>query len=160
MIRIEFTVQGRPRPKGSTIAFRHSKTGKVITRASNADRLETWQERIGQAAKHAMAQAGLTEPAIPRGPVTVWLTLRLARPLTHYIARDGRRLRPDSPIRHAQPPDLDKLTRAVLDGLTDARVWGDDGQVSSMSVLKRWTNSDQEGVEVIIAELGEEGQAP
>ena len=39
------------------------------------------------------------------------------------------------PLPHVKP-DLDKLIRAMNDSLTDARVWGDDGQVTTISARK------------------------
>ena len=42
-------------------------------------------------------------------------------------------------------PDIDKLARAILDALTDARVWPDDGQVVTMHVEKRY---GEPGVEI------------
>nr|DAN37658.1 MAG TPA: Endodeoxyribonuclease RusA [Caudoviricetes sp.] len=42
----------------------------------------------------------------------------------------------------AVKPDLDKLTRAVFDALTDAGVWRDDSRVVDMRVTKRYEDAE------------------
>ena len=51
----------------------------------------------------------------------------------------------DLPIKELYPlsyrrgsGDIDKLARAVLDGVSDARVWLDDAQVVSLSAAKSY----------------------
>ena len=119
---ITFHVPGLPRPKGSTVAFRHSKTGRIVTRASNADRLEPWEAVVRLAAKGA-----IREPLT--GPVCVEVEFELPRPQGHY--RSGKRageVRDSAPPLPTTKPDLDKLLRACLDALTGV-AWGDDAQV-------------------------------
>jgi Holliday junction resolvase RusA-like endonuclease len=44
-------------------------------------------------------------------------------------------------VRRLEPtvkPDLDKLVRAVLDGITDARAWNDDSQVIAVWATKSY----------------------
>lgn len=50
-----------------------------------------------------------------------------------------------------EPPDLDKLVRAVGDALTDAGVWSDDAQVVAWNAWKRRTApGEPEGVWVTL----------
>jgi Holliday junction resolvase RusA-like endonuclease len=49
-------------------------------------------------------------------------------------------------------PDVDKCIRAVFDGLTDARVWADDGQVVSVHA-QQWYADDKPGVRVVVGAL-------
>ncbi len=50
-----------------------------------------------------------------------------------------------------QPPDLDKLVRAIGDALTDAGVWLDDAQVVGWSAWKRRTApGEPEGVSITL----------
>ena len=53
-------------------------------------------------------------------------------------------------------PDIDKLIRAILDGLTDAQVWHDDGQVVWLQAAKRYigtTGLHGPGVHITIGEM-------
>jgi Holliday junction resolvase RusA-like endonuclease len=46
-------------------------------------------------------------------------------------------------------PDSDKLLRAVLDGLTEAGVWRDDGQVVQGTFIKRYClDGEPPGIQV------------
>lgn len=49
-------------------------------------------------------------------------------------------------------PDLDKLERALLDGLTDSGVIWDDALVVSMTASKRY--ADRPHVRVLITDMG------
>jgi hypothetical protein len=51
-------------------------------------------------------------------------------------------------------PDIDKLVRAVLDGLTDV-VYRDDEQVTSLTAVKQY--GEQEGVWIRITDRGKLG---
>ena len=53
-------------------------------------------------------------------------------------------------------PGADKLARAVLDALTDAAVWEDDGQVADLHVYKRFADAEGEvaGVMCRVEALG------
>ena len=91
----------------------------------------------------------MSEPL--REAVSVSITFYLRRGVGHYgTGRNAERLAPRSPVYPTKPPDLDKLTRAIFDSLTDARVWVDDAQVCSMLIRKRWTDrfTGEQGVEV------------
>jgi len=73
---------------------------------------------------------------IQSGPVVVSLCFGLLRPKTSSEPFPGKR------------PDIDKLTRAVLDSLTDARIWRDDGQVQTLHACKTW--SLEPGVDIAV----------
>lgn len=47
---------------------------------------------------------------------------------------------------HAQKPDADNVTKAVLDALTDCEAWCDDAQVASCLVIKRWAIKEPQTV--------------
>ena len=57
--------------------------------------------------------------------------------------------------RQAMTEHLDKLLRAVLDGVTDAGAWRDDSQVAQLSAVKRWADAETPGggVHLTISEL-------
>lgn len=126
MIRV--IVAGQPAPQGSK---RHVGGGRMVEQSKA---VAPWREAVRAETQRAMNGAHPLE-----GPVQVWVTFRLHRPKGHY--RTGRNshllsvLAPDWPYRL---PDLDKLCRAVLDGLTAGGAWGDDAQVVSLNALKEF----------------------
>lgn len=128
----EFFVAGIPRPKGSMKAFASKTTGKVITVEDNK-LSKDWQEAITAAAKMNAPQFLLN------GAVELHLLFHFEKPASAK--------RPSPSVR----PDLDKLCRAVLDGLTKARMYDDDGQVCQIKAEKKY--SDTPGVHVTICAL-------
>jgi crossover junction endodeoxyribonuclease RusA len=73
------------------------------------------------------------------GAVHCEITFRMPRPQGHYgTGRNAGQVRPGAPAYPASKPDLDKLIRAVLDGLTDGGAWKDDGQVVALAARKMY----------------------
>ncbi len=114
---ISFQVHGLPIPQGSTRAWvLHGKP--VIT--SSAKGLATWRRLVADVAQNYA-------PAEPwEGPVGIELHFGLPKPKS---APKRKRVWPD------KRPDLDKLTRAVLDALTYV-VFADDSQVVDIRASK------------------------
>jgi len=50
-------------------------------------------------------------------------------------------------------PDLDKLVRAVCDGLTDAGIWDDDSQVIRLIARKDYADNCEPGVDIQVTRL-------
>ena len=114
---ISFLVHGLPVPQGSTRAWLIN--GKpVIT--STAKGLGTWRRLVADVAQRFAPD----EPW--EGPVGIDLHFGLPKPKS---APKRRRVWPD------KRPDLDKLTRAVLDALTYV-VFADDSQVVEIRATK------------------------
>lgn len=89
-----------------------------------------------------MAQAKRLQPIA--GPVTLSVDAVFERPPSHWRKYD---LKPDAP---AWPrADGDNILKAVADALTDAGVWGDDDQVVSWSIQKRFASRSQKARTVI-----------
>ena len=107
-------VNGTPVPQGS-------KTARVVgNRAVMWDSnpmLKAWRENVAQATWRTMDGNQCDEPVA----VTIWFYLD--RPKT--VKRD----------RPSVKPDLDKLCRAVLDGITDSCL-ADDAQVIELNAAK------------------------
>lgn len=80
-------------------------------------------------------------------PIAIEVTFYLERPATIPVAK-----RP-WPIK---PPDLDKLLRGVLDGLTDAGVWDDDGQVVKITAWKVYADTRDPGCEITVSPISDE----
>lgn len=114
---IAFHVRGLPVSQGSARAWLVN--GKpVIT--STAKGLATWRRLVADVAQ------GYAPPDLWEGPLHVDLTFGLPKPKS---APKTRRVWPD------KRPDLDKLTRAVLDSLTHI-VFRDDSQIVGLSAVK------------------------
>ena len=130
---LTFTVRGIPVPQGSVKAFMAGGKARVATKSAP---LIAWRTAIATAAASAMGD----EPVMT-GPVVVRATFRLPRPAS-------------APKRVQVPavrPDIDKLTRALLDGMTGVVV-KDDALVVVLGVDKVY--SDTPGVAVTVTRWG------
>lgn len=138
---IKFTVNGTPVPQGSGFAV--SKHGQVFNPRTAATR--PWREAIRAETQRA------AEVPIP-GPVFVHIAFRLRRPKGHYrTGRNAHLLKDTAPRYPDGKPDIDKLTRAVLDGLTEGGAFADDAQVVSLAVDKHY--GDMPGADIQVEEM-------
>lgn len=132
---LEVWVTGVPAAQGSK---RHVGNGRMIEQSK---RVKPWREAVAYTALRQRSKIGgpLT------GPLMLDALFVLPRP------RTSTRTWPN--IR----PDLDKYLRAVMDALTTAGVWGDDGQVVAISAAKKYPNTvtPHAGVRLIIREVAE-----
>lgn len=132
MTKLHIVVPGRPVPQGSKRAFVQG--GRAIMRESAGDKLSTYRGDICRAAREVM---GAFEDPPYQGAVYVGLEFRFPRPRSHYrTGRNAELLRDNAPSHLTRPPDIDKLSRAVLDALMFAGVFHDDGQVVSLIARK------------------------
>ena len=115
-----FWVAGVPAPQGSKRAF--SRGGRTVL-VEMSKELPAWR-----AAVTAAARAAHQGPPLD-GPLAVTIDLHLPRPKSVPPRR-----RPYPSVT----PDLYKLARAVLDGITDARLWTDDARVVDLTLTKRY----------------------
>jgi Holliday junction resolvase RusA-like endonuclease len=137
---ITFTVYGRPQSKGSKRLV-HTKTGKTQMFDTNRKAAD-WQAAVSAAAGAEYSGELLD------GPVCVNVACVFARPKSHYrTGRNAHLRRDDAPERHAQKPDIDKVLRALLDGLTGI-VWRDDSQVAEVYAAKCWGDQDSTNVTI------------
>ena len=113
------TVLGEPRPKGSVDTY--GKGAPVVHRNKDWERTIHWE---------ALKQWRLLNQAvITAGAIGLRLTFHLSR---------GKTVRRETPwVR----PDIDKLERAVLDGLTGV-VFKDDAQVTRIVAVKRYADTE------------------
>ncbi len=127
---ITFFVAGVPAPQGSTRAF--VVKGRPIITHSNRNTKE-WRQRIATEAQ------ALGVPCTD-GPVVVRLTFNMPRPKSL----------PKKVSYHTKKPDIDKLARAVLDGITGILI-RDDSQVWSLSATKTYARAiDPSGVQILL----------
>lgn len=118
-------MEGTPIPQGS---MKHIGNGRMIH--SRATDLATWRALIALAAKSAGCKPILA-------PIKITMRFRLKKPKT--VKRDFPTV----------PPDLDKLIRGVLDGLTNV-AYADDSQVIDINAQKVY--SEALGVDIEISE--------
>jgi len=118
---LTFHVLGTATPQGSGRVIR----GVLITKTPA---LSYWRSQVAERGERAMLDAGLDTLD---GPIGVGLVFRLPMPATRPAWQ-----RALGQLPAWRRPDLDKLERAVLDGLTDGGVYRDDGQVTRLTATK------------------------
>lgn len=134
---LEFFCPGVPQPQGSARAF--VRGGRAVVTSANA-RLRPWRAAVTAAAAEAHRDAPPFDV-----PVFVTAEFTFPRPAGHFGKRG---LLPSAPEWPAVRPDLDKLTRALLDSLTDAGVIRGDALVVRLAVDKHY--DDRPGVCVAV----------
>ena len=141
---IEVAVEGRPAPKGSRIAGR-TKTGHTYTRPASKYE-EPWIEAV-----KAAAQIVMRHHETPAPPYEVRLEFHLKR------AKERRKDAPEWPT----VGDVDKLARAVIDGLVKGGAMQDDRHVTALTATKRFADpGEPTGVIAGIRSLAPERASP
>ncbi len=123
---VDFTVKGTPVAQGSMVVMR----GRV--RHSESDRLNGWRNDIAAACLKEMRDTTHWKPEyLPQ--ITLWegpVSLEL-----YFTYRPKKKA--ESETQKMTAPDLDKLSRAVLDALTGV-LYVDDKQVSQITAYKSY----------------------
>ena len=132
---VSYFVAGPPVPQGSKKAMIHPHTRRAMLIDDNADELKPWRARV----KYETIVAWRGRRQI-KGPVKIELEFRMLR------QKSVTREYPD--VR----PDIDKLMRAIFDGITEAGAWEDDSRVCKTSATKIYCTS-QPGVAITIEPL-------
>lgn len=128
-------VHGDPAPQGSKNAYRRG--SKILLVEANKA-LKPWREAV---TLHARRYTGAHTGA---KPLRVGYVFYLPRP------KSVRRHRP-----HVKP-DLDKLIRAVNDGISAAGVWDDDSRPVTITATKHYADGDNPpGCLIRIEEINE-----
>jgi Holliday junction resolvase RusA-like endonuclease len=113
-----FWVPGRPVPQGSKRGFVSGNRAVLVD--VNRESLGAWRSSVALAAAEAAAGKEIA------GAIELEAAFFLTPPIS------TRRRYPS--VR----PDLDKLVRSLLDGLTGSGIWHDDAQVVRMVVEKSY----------------------
>ena len=124
-----------PAPQGSK---RHVGGGRMV---ESSAKVKPWREAIRQEA----LKTGL---AISDQPIYLHLLFRFRRPQGHHNSRGE--VKPSAPKTHITRPDLDKLCRSTLDGLTGV-LFRDDSQVAFLVASKEYAlSAELEGCQIEI----------
>jgi crossover junction endodeoxyribonuclease RusA len=135
---IQFHIPGIPRPQGSKRIVR-SKGGRTLMLEDNKN-TAPWRDSVRWAGMSAMRGPGIH--ALFAGPLHVTVAFIFPRPK-----------KPKHPDYVVVKPDVDKLLRALFDGLTSA-VWVDDNQVVMVKASKVYARTPEEiGATVTVAQL-------
>ena len=80
----------------------------------------------------------------------------MPRPKSHYrTGKFSHVLKDSAPSFHTKKPDVDNLSKAVLDAMTDAGILSDDSIVVQHYIYKKYT-ARETGVKIEIEKLDEE----
>lgn len=122
-MKLELTVMGDPKPQGSKRGF-VTKTGKVALVEMAGNPLKLWRESI---ALTAQVEAKKQNWEVTDQPVSMEVIFYMKKPQKPKFSLPAVR------------PDIDKLLRALLDGLTQAKtVYLDDSQVCILQASKTY----------------------
>ena len=135
-----FTVFGTdPAPQGSKkyVGTRRTASGANIPLIiESSPKLPAWRKAVADSVRLAMIESG--DDSKFDGAVKVEAVF--------YLTRKRTVTRPYPTV----PPDLDKLSRSLLDAIGFGGVWGDDSQVVRLEVSKKYATGEA-GVAVTIS---------
>lgn len=125
---LQVTVEGKPLPQGSKVAFLR---GKKIVMKESAEGLKEWRDHVASTVSTHMQYRGLE--CLEKTPMEVRLIFAMPR---------TKAMKPTDSLAMVQRPDIDKLERAILDALTGV-VFKDDSQVCILLAGKRRCAPDE-----------------
>jgi Holliday junction resolvase RusA-like endonuclease len=131
---ISFTVRGIPVPQGSMSAFMPKNGTRPLMHSVNGNKLKKWRTEVGKSA--ALAVRGT--PAGKKVGLRVNVVFVLPQ------AKSNKN------VEAVNKPDIDKLVRAALDGMTKI-VYEDDCQVVELHASKEYGSDPR--MEMIVEEM-------
>lgn len=131
MTAVTFFVAGIPVPQGSKTAYVVGK--RAVLTDANKKTLKPWRAEVTRVAKASWFDRERLED----------VAVRLVATFVFERPKSVKRAAP------SVKPDVDKLARALLDGVTDSGIWKDDSQVTDLHVEKVY--GDAPGVHVVIS---------
>jgi crossover junction endodeoxyribonuclease RusA len=142
---LTFFIHGVPAPQGSKSAYVRGGRAIVVEGSSKAGREKhkAWRTTVTLS---GIAARSDNEQLV--GPLHMRCDFVMPRPQSA-----PKKLR-----WAAKKPDLDKLLRSTMDGLTDAGVWLDDAQVVSLITTKRLADDGVTGAFVELTPVSSDGE--
>lgn len=137
---MKIEIFGEPATQGNHRTNQHGAT------YDTNKKLGPWREAVRAETARAVTTARNELSFVPdKGDaVAVNITFFLKRPAGHYgTGGNSATIRPSAPKYPAKRPDLDKLLRAVLDGIRAGGAVPDDGAVVSVQAAKIWADGEQ-----------------
>jgi len=134
-ITLEFEVFGHPEPQGSTRAFIPKGWARPIITSTNKN-LKSWRQELAGAANKAVLDA-------PGNHFPIKKPRAVALGVVFYFAPPQK----CKDTWKATRPDVDKLLRAIQDGLAGI-VYDDDAQIASAYVQKIYGQPERAAIEV------------
>lgn len=142
---IRFTVYGIPQPQGSSRAFM-PKGAKFPVVTSDNPKLKSWRQELAKVA------IGATENAMRQNLFCAFpLEKKIALVVTANFFFAKPKSAKKSTVAKTTKPDVDKLLRAALDGMTGI-VYHDDSQVTGAMVGKFFGLPERAEIIVTLAE--------
>lgn len=147
---VQIRVYGEPQPQGNKTGF--AVGGRVVMvegrRGPARDAFKTWRGGVTQEASAWIRDNGHDNWTPLDEPVSVeivfWLTKPASLPKWRWLP-------------HSRP-DIDKLSRAVLDGITGTII-KDDGRVVELVARKVYALDTTPGCRITVEPLGDEERA-
>ena len=135
-----FVVLGEPAPKGSMRAILMRGKPLLIPGGSkqNAKALRAWDKSVKDAVVELMH--GTAPPFYVEKPLELHLLFKLVRAKSNHSTHPTVK------------PDIDKLTRAVLDSLTGL-LYDDDSRIAVLQAQKQWARHDEQGCVITVRAL-------
>lgn len=121
-------IPGEPAPQGSK---RHVGGGRMIEQSA---KVGPWREAVAWGT-HRVSKGQLVD-----GPVMVQIV---------FYLRPPKSVRNPGETPHVKRPDVDKLIRSTLDGITGS-VIDDDSQVWHVDASKRYTCKSATGARIVV----------
>lgn len=123
---MQIRVYGEPAPQGSKRAFVRGNRAVVVEQSA---KVAPWRQAVASAAVTVRQQA------VPEQIVDA-----VAVKIIFFLPRPSSVQRPLPWVK----PDLDKLVRSTLDGISDSGLWKDDCLVVQLTASKRYATADVE----------------
>lgn len=141
---LSIDVTGTPAPQGSKTAFIDRRSGKARTKESSAG-VRPWRDSVIACTLEILNRYNIShlddrwQPLT--GAIAVNVRFYTRRPKDHFgTGRNTGVLKPSAPLYCTTTPDVDKLVRSTLDGLTEAGVYRDDCLVTKLTAEHRYAN--------------------